>query len=102
MAFCCRDIFIRKYQSKFLDDYTLLRKIGRGAYATVYLAKHNQTSENRAVKIIDKSLASTNSIKNANAEFQMLKKLDHPNIIKVYGMYEDIGNIYIVSEYTPY
>jgi serine/threonine protein kinase len=98
MAYCYREIFIQRNHNTFLEDYTLVKKLGAGAFATVYLAKHIKTSEIRAVKVVDKSIASIASIKNAYAEFEILKKLDHPNIIKVHGMYEDIGNIYIISE----
>jgi serine/threonine protein kinase len=98
MAFCYRDLFIGKYKNLFLHDYTIIRTLGKGTFATVFLAKHNQSGCLKAVKIIDKSVATPNTIKNAQSEFNILKKLDHPCVIKVYGLYEDIGSLYIVSE----
>ena len=102
MAFCYRDIFIGKYKNAFLCDYTIVSTLGKGTFATVFLAKHNETGSMRAVKIIDKTVASPNSIKNAMTEFNILKKMDHPCIVKVYSLYEDANNIYIVSEYYGY
>ena len=32
-------------------------------------------------------------------EFEILKKLDHPNIIKIYETFEDEANYYVVTEY---
>ena len=51
----------------------------------------------RAIKVINKS-----SIKFPITfinEFEILKKLDHPNIIKIYETYEDEANYYVVTEY---
>ena len=54
----------------------------------------------RAVKVINKS-----SIKFPITfinEFEILKKLDHPNIIKIYETYEDETNYYVVTEYNQH
>lgn len=53
---------------------------------------------NRAVKIIDKSKASEEEIKQLINEVEIMKKLDHPHIVKVYEYYQDEKFFYIVSE----
>lgn len=54
----------------------------------------------RAIKQIKKS-----SIKNPTQfvnEMEILKKVDHPNIIKIYETYEDENNYYVVTEYIVF
>lgn len=53
---------------------------------------------NRAVKIIDKSKASKEEIDTLINEVEIMKKLDHPHIVKVYEYYQDEKFFYIVSE----
>jgi calcium-dependent protein kinase len=98
MAFCYKDIFVGRYYSPFLQDYTILSTLGKGSFATVHLAQHITSGYLRAVKVINKTNSSKSSSK-AMDEFQLLKSMDHPNIVKVYGIYEDYGNYYIISEY---
>lgn len=53
--------------------------------------------EYRVVKVISKKY-----VKNPEAlqnEIQILRKLDHPNIIKLYEVFEDDKNLYLVQEY---
>jgi calcium-dependent protein kinase len=60
-----------------------IQPIGKGAYGTVYQAKMMQPPfADRVVKVIQKRLVrNPDSLKN---EYMILKKLDHPNIVKLY------------------
>lgn len=72
------------------------QELGSGAYGTVYKAKLKGTEKVRAIKRIKKS-----AIKFPQTfinEIEILKKLDHPNIIKIYETYEDEKNYYVVTE----
>lgn len=51
----------------------------------------------RAIKVINK--ASIKFPMTFINEFEILKKLDHPNIIKIYETFEDEANYYVVTEY---
>lgn len=61
--------------------------MGKGAYGTVYAAKNKITEKIRAIKQIKKT-SIKNPIQFIN-EMEILKKVDHPNIIKIYETYED-------------
>ncbi len=71
--------------------------MGRGAYGVVYLGRMIEAPhEYRVVKVISKKY-----VKNPEAlqsEIQILRKLDHPNIIKLYEVFEDEKNLYLVQE----
>lgn len=77
---------------------TLIQPIGRGGYGTVYRAKLKQPPySDRVVKVINKRL-----IRNADVlmnEVNILRKLDHPNIIRLYESFEDKSYLYLVTEY---
>ena len=77
-----------------------LNIIGKGRCGEVYLGRNNLTKENYAIKKIPKNLINIES--NScyfNNEIKSLKLLNHPNIIKFKGLYEDDTNYYICTEY---
>lgn len=92
-------IAMRNIVRKFRDHYKIVKKIGCGAYGTVYLAEDLKTSDNskRAVKIIKKEEIVKNNLSENNVE--MLLTLDHPNIVKIYDILEDDKYVYLVQEY---
>jgi len=70
--------------------------LGTGTYGAVFKATHKITKETRAVKAIAKAkVKNPESFKN---EISIMKKLDHPNIIKLYEIFEDTRYIYLVME----
>ena len=73
--------------------------LGQGGYGKVYLATHKLTGVERAVKRIKKKLLDQEHQKQILCEFESLKKLDHPNLVKLIEHYEDKENIYLVQEY---
>ncbi|BAM40130.1 calcium-dependent protein kinase [Theileria orientalis strain Shintoku] len=79
------------------DVYDLAEdKLGKGSYGNVIKGVHKQSGATRAVKIIRKA-----KIENAmrmKREIQIMKKLDHPNIIKLFEVYEDAEYLYLVME----
>ena len=71
--------------------------MGKGTYGAVKKAIHKTSQVERAVKIIPRS-----KIKNwerFEMEVDILRKADHPNIIKLYEWYQDDKNVYLVTEY---
>ncbi|CAD8184760.1 unnamed protein product [Paramecium octaurelia] len=80
-------------------DYTLLKPpIGKGVFGEVRKAIHKVTNQVRAIKVISKVKASKAEVERLRIEIEILKRLDHPNIIRIYEFYQDIKNIYIVTE----
>lgn len=94
--------FVQENHENFYAVYTLSESpIGTGAFAEVWLATHNRTGDLRAVKIFKKSEFSQEEIESrfVFGEVEILKSLDHPNILKVYEYFEDPEHFYIVMEY---
>jgi len=85
-----------------IKDYVVSRKrIGKGAFSTIYKAYNTLDNKQYAVKevIIDKKSVKSN----VKREFLVLKKLNHPNIVKLYDLIVDTSynNIYFVFDYFP-
>ena len=79
------------------DRYEMDTKtVGGGTYGKVVKGKVKGTKDVRAIKIIPKS-----KVRNPErfaTEINILKKMDHPNIIKLYETYEDSLFVYLVME----
>jgi calcium-dependent protein kinase len=81
------------------ESYIKISDIGQGAYGTVVKVRSRLINEDRAMKIIRKDSIITflNEDRLFN-EINILKKVDHPNIIKIYEFFKDSVNYYMVSE----
>ena len=66
------------------EKYCIEKTIGSGAFAKVKLAKHIRTHESVAIKIFKKSKLQPDDFVRIHKEIELTKKLNHPNIIKVY------------------
>jgi calcium-dependent protein kinase len=70
--------------------------LGSGTFGAVFKATHKITKEPRAIKAIAKAkVKNQESFKN---EIEIMRKLDNPNIIKLYEIFEDTRYIYLVME----
>jgi serine/threonine-protein kinase len=84
-----------------LGPYRLLREIGSGGMGTVYLARREDEHYERdvAIKVLRSGLASTQARHRFIAERQILARLEHPNIARLYdGGSTDDGRPYLVME----
>lgn len=73
--------------------------IGKGGFGEVKKVVHKLTGDVRAMKIIKRDNVDDQYLKTLNNEIRILKMLDHPNIVKLYEIYEDPKNIYMITEY---
>lgn len=83
-------------ESKLEDDYTLDGELGKGTYGVVYKGIHKLTEDVRAIKQI--SRAKIKKYDRFINEVSALKTLDHPNIIKLFEIYEEEDHVYLVQE----
>eukprot|EP01053_Blabericola_migrator_P003658 Blabericola_migrator_1__3657@NODE_2096_length_3280_cov_158_697790_g1327_i0_p1_GENE_NODE_2096_length_3280_cov_158_697790_g1327_i0NODE_2096_length_3280_cov_158_697790_g1327_i0_p1_ORF_typecomplete_len702_score114_12Pkinase/PF00069_25/1_1e71Pkinase_Tyr/PF07714_17/3e50EFhand_7/PF13499_6/3_8e11EFhand_7/PF13499_6/5_7e13EFhand_7/PF13499_6/1_1e14EFhand_8/PF13833_6/0_018EFhand_8/PF13833_6/1_6e05EFhand_8/PF13833_6/5_3EFhand_8/PF13833_6/8_1e05EFhand_8/PF13833_6/0_0029EFhand_8/PF13833_6/2_3e07EFhand_1/PF0003 len=74
------------------------KKIGAGSFGEVHLVKELRSGFTRVCKTINKDQAAV-PVEQIEAEINILKQLDHPNIIKIYDVYEDYNSVYIIMEY---
>ena len=91
-----------------IGKYKLIREVGRGATATVYLAEHPQYPDNVALKLIrfddkakDEAKWNRRLLKLLRAEMDVSRRLDHPNIIKIFDTAVEKDYASIVMEYFP-
>ncbi|CAI2363769.1 unnamed protein product [Moneuplotes crassus] len=83
-----------------VKDYDLSHRIGRGAYAVVRLAHHHPSNEKRAVKLYDRSKLVDGTRKlSLVKEIRILRKVDHPNIIKLHESIDTSTYVYLATEY---
>uniref|UniRef100_A0A0A9Y3Q2 non-specific serine/threonine protein kinase n=1 Tax=Lygus hesperus TaxID=30085 RepID=A0A0A9Y3Q2_LYGHE len=80
--------------------YELEQTIGKGNFAVVKLATHVVTNSKVAIKIIDKTKLDEDNLKKIFREIQILTKLRHPHIIRLYQVMETEKTIYLVTEYA--
>jgi len=91
-----KENFVGEVKGKLLDFYDVIKQLGKGGYGKVYEVKNKKTGELRACKHLSKL-----NIKNLDKfrrEIEILKKMDHPNIIRIYEVYESERSLYIVME----
>ena len=76
--------------------YEIIKKLGKGAYGRVFQVKNKTTGQIRACKQLPKNKIS--NLQKFQREISILKKIDHPNIIKLYEVFEDDKYIYLIME----
>ena len=93
--------FVVQYQdmANFTDKYILHNNIlGKGAMGKVKRATVKSSGEQRAVKMIDKQNMEEPGRVRLKYEIDILKNLNHPNILRLYEVYENKNNIFLVTE----
>lgn len=85
---------------KINDRYQIIKSIGEGGMANVYLAYDTILDRNVAVKVLRGDLATDEKfVRRFQREALSASSLSHPNIVEVYDVGEDNGQYYIVMEY---
>lgn len=86
---------------KINDRYEIIRNIGEGGMANVYLALDTILNRKVAVKVLRGDLATDEKfVRKFQREASAASNLDHPNIVGIYDVGEDNGNYFIVMEYV--
>ena len=85
---------------KINDRYEIVKSIGEGGMANVYLANDTILDRKVAVKVLRGDLSSDDKfIRRFQREALSVSNLSHPNIVEVYDVGEEDGQHYIVMEY---
>merc|ERR1712050_399501 len=86
-------------KSKITQDYEFIKEIGSGAFSKVYKARHKLSKTLRCVKKLSKKDLTEEEKDKLVEEVSILKKLDHPNIVKVLEFYQNDKYFFIVTEF---
>ena len=82
-----------------IEDLKLIKLLGKGSYGEVYLSKKLNSNKLYATKKINKTIADTEMRRYFKYEINILKMLNHPNIVKLEEVKTDKNYYYIVMEY---
>jgi calcium/calmodulin-dependent protein kinase I len=80
------------------DYYDLGDEIGRGGFSVVVDAVKKKNSQRVAVKCIEKKMVEGEDIKLLIREVKIMKRLNHPHILKLFEVFEDDKSYYLVME----
>ena len=89
--------YIQKLDTDSLENYQKIERIGKGSYGSVYKVLNKNSNLIRAMKIIPKNYQKDNQ--EIMREINILKNLDHPNVMKIYEFLEDEKNYYLIQEF---
>ena len=92
-----QDMLVIHQKGNPSDKYIRGKKLGSGTFGEVYEAKNTQFKNIVAIKIIKKEENMNRLI--IKNEIDILKKLSHPNIVRIYEFYESSNNFYLINEY---
>jgi calcium-dependent protein kinase len=96
--------FIREQEGNPYEEYDVIEFLGEGSFGKVYKVKNKESTKEFAMKVISKSAAFSpgSDEREILKEINILKSLDHQNIMKIYEYYNTPLELYIISELCRY
>lgn len=84
-----------------MAKYNFEKILGKGSFSKVYLASNMKTAKEYAIKSVSKTLLYSNvdNMRSMINEIKVLRILDHPNIVKLYEVFETKKHVNLVMEY---
>ena len=83
-----------------IKDFEMLKELGCGSFGRVFLARHLKTRALYAIKAIDKKDKTNIEEKPYfRRELEVMYKIHHPNVVKLFGHFEDNNYCYFIMEY---
>lgn len=92
------DVLKIRPAAEFGEKYQVIKKLGHGAFAEVYLIENRETKQQYAAKMIERSVV-TNP-KHFWGELHLLYRLDFPSIVHLYDAYASERHLLMVLEYA--
>ncbi|KAH9781543.1 protein kinase domain-containing protein [Citrus sinensis] len=94
---------IKGWQPRRADAFEKIDKIGQGTYSSVYKARDLETGKIVALKKVRFANMDPESVRFMAREIHILRKLDHPNVMKLEGLVTSrSGSLYLVFEYMEH
>jgi serine/threonine protein kinase/tetratricopeptide (TPR) repeat protein len=89
-----------RIRTAIAERYEIIREIGQGAFAVVYLARDLRHDRTVAVKVLNTDTGSENSELRFTREIHLLAKLQHPNILPLIDSGHVGATLYYVTPYV--
>ena len=86
-------------QVEFGDFYRMGDFIAEGSFGKVFKGYHRDTGRMVAVKQISKAKMEERELEVQTNEIELLKVIDHPNVVQLIDYFEDPQNIYLILEH---
>ena len=83
-----------------LGDFQVVRELGRGGMGVVYEAVQSGLQRRVALKVLNRALLNDDGIVRFRREAEILARLDHPNVVRVFAVGEADGLPYYAMEYV--
>ena len=94
------NVIVSQSKSDSSKDYKKRKFLGEGSFASVYMVQNRITDSIRAMKVINKSSnTSEEDEKDIINEINILKMMDHPNILKIFEFYSSKESYSIITEF---
>ena len=98
MKYSFRGLASAKLEERFEHHYELMQELGQGALSVVKCASHRETGRRYAVKVVQKSQLHLEDQEALLAEAKLMQELDHPNIVKLHGLFDERNAYYLVMD----
>ncbi len=83
-----------------INDFKIICELGRGSYGVVYKVQSLLNQEIYVIKKMELKHMKEKQQKESWKEVMILKKVNHPNLIKYYTSFLEEDNLYIIMEYA--
>lgn len=93
-----RGTFVHHTKGDIISMYSIIGVLGKGSFGRVYKVKHKISGDLRAVKVLSKQNMTEAGRSKILFEVEVLRSMDHPNILTVYEVFEDEKQFCIVTE----
>ena len=85
-----------------ISDFEFIKELGTGSFGRVFLVYHKKTKVKYAIKAIDKKNKGNIEEKPYfRREIEIMYRIHHPNVVKLFGHFEDNNYCYFIMEYIP-
>lgn len=85
-----------------VNDFTIVKVIGKGSYGKVLLVKKNDDDKIYAMKVLKKeAMLKRNQVTHIKAERKIMELIDHPFIVKLKYAFQSPEKLYMVMDYCP-
>lgn len=83
-----------------LNDFHIMRTLGTGSFGRVHLVRSVHNGRYYAIKVLKKQqVVKMKQVEHTNDERRMLKLVEHPFLIRMWGTFQDAKNLFMVMDY---